>query len=302
MLATKSITELTQPFIKECSDIVTDVRSNELFKTTALDNMLNKINDIIISIGPVQDDLNEHCNTIDALMHSESLGYYNNDSTINNIINNSTPLDYSNRQLEISANCKKELLSRIALYVSWKLPAAQLFPANGELTEYLVSCDPLYLLDIDSRHLKEVKQLFTGQYQDRLRYYTIGTDIETNMLKDLPQEQLGFVLAWGFFNYRSLPVTRAYLSEIFNLLRAGGTVLLSYNNCENPKAVEQVENGYASFILKTDLLKEVKLLGYEVLSTVDKDSNISWIEIKKPGELVSNRAGQALASIIHSKG
>ena len=297
-----SIANVAAPFIADCKEIVADLSSGAKFRTPEVDGAFDKLNEIVARVNPTQDHLDAHCVELDTLMSKEAISFYNNDNNVYNDILLASPLEYSKRQLEMSVECRDDLLSRISSYVNWNLPGAQFFPASGDLTEHLVGCDPLYLLDIKDEHLKDIRLMFNQQYQDRLRYYTIGSDHETPLLDKLPQGQLGFVLAWGFFNYRPYGMIKAYLKELYDVLRPGGVVLLSYNDCENPKNFDLYTSGYASFVLKTTLVTDLELLGYNILSIVDKDSNISWIEIQKPGELVSNRAGQALASIIKIKG
>jgi len=238
-----------------------------------------------------------HFNKIDAQMHTESLPLYDADYENLNNVSFLNPLEYRNRELEISSRTQELLVSRISSYINWNIPAVQLCPSSGNLTEHLVGCDPLYLLDIDMIHMNDIKKKFTQQYQNRLRYYSIGKE-EIPDFSSLPSGQIGFVLAWSFFNYRTKAYIETSLIQLFKALRNGGAVIMSFNNCENPNNVDLVDRKYASFMLESDLVKLLKKIGYEVLSIFNKDSTISWIEIKKPGELASNRAGQALAAII----
>jgi hypothetical protein len=49
---------------------------------------------------------------------------------------------------------------------------------------------------------------------------------------------------------------------------------------------------------KRDIEKIVLELGYEIITSRDIDTHVSWFEVKRPGEIESLRAGQTLAKII----
>ena len=74
--------------------------------------------------------------------------------------------------------------------------------------------------------------------------------------------------------------------------------MFTYNNCNLPYAVRNVENNWASYVPKTKLLSIIKQTGFEVIESFDAYENVSWLEIKKPGTLTSLRGGQTLGEIL----
>ena len=205
-----------------------------------------------------------------------------------------------NRELRnyiIHKDVKDLVKGRLGHYVNWKHPALEIGPGDGVWTEELVGFDPLYLVDVHEEFLEATKQQFKPEYQRRLRTY----HIKHGDLTALPKEQFGFVFAWNVFNYFSLDTIEMYLAQIKPLLKPGGVVLFSYNNCENYKSVEMFEHHYMSYVPNRDLMEAVKRQGYQTIAVRDEPTMTSWVEIKVPGDLTSMRAGQTLGKIINVK-
>ena len=110
------------------------------------------------------------------------------------------------------------------------------------------------------------------------------------------QEQFGFVFSYNYFNYRSIQGFKDYLSEIFKLLRPGGVMMFTYNNADLPQAAAYAENYFMSYMPKGLLIPLCRSLGFDMIADYDF-STLSWLEIKKPGELKTIKAHQALARI-----
>jgi len=173
-------------------------------------------------------------------------------------------------------------------------------PRQGIYTKHLVGSDPLYLVDVYHETLEEVPKQFTPEYQARLRTYQIGHQKNEKGLAELPQEQFGFVFSWNHFNYLPIDEIKKYLFDIFGVLREGGTFMFSYNNGETVMGTIHAEWGGMAYTPKTLLVAICEGHGFEVTASYDfetDDSNISWLEIKKPGTLVTTKAHQSLGLV-----
>ena len=188
---------------------------------------------------------------------------------------------------------------RIETYALWTQPGLFIRPEKGDFVEPMISNDPLYILDEDKEMLLMVKNKWTPEYQSRIRYGIVSDDKSPHTTT--PVGQIGLIVAYHFFNYKPLDVIKGYLKECYDLLKPGGVLVFTYNNCDLPDAVVQVENAYQSYTPKSTLLLIIEGLGYELLHAYDFRSNVSWLEIKKPGTLTSLRGGQALAQIKDSR-
>jgi hypothetical protein len=189
-------------------------------------------------------------------------------------------------------------IGRMNEYTDWKYPGLQLHPGLGDITEHLVSLDPLYLMDEDEKMFKEVKKKWKQDYQRRLRYYVVNEQSK-NPLGELPQGQFGQIVAVDYFNFRPLKLIESYIFGMFSALRPGGVAIFTFNNCDYPIGVDNFENSYYTYT-PGHLLKDTCVrVGFKILASFDLDNNVSWLEIQRPGTRSSLKGGQSLAAIKH---
>jgi len=197
------------------------------------------------------------------------------------------------RTMKLPAGVDHLLLSRIQLHSSWKYPALEIGCRDGEWTRALIASDPLYIADVFEEFLTTAVDQFEIVYRGRVRKYII----KDFSIPDLPINQFGFIFSYNFFNYVSLDTVKQYLIQALDWLRPGGVMLFTYNNADMPAAATYAENYYMSYVPKSMLIPLCESLGYQVIQTHDSEPAVSWIEIQKPGELSTIKAGQALGEI-----
>jgi SAM-dependent methyltransferase len=197
------------------------------------------------------------------------------------------------RILKLPTGVDHLLLSRIQLYSSWKYPALEIGCRDGEWTRSLIASDPLYIADIFDEFLVTAVSQFEPVYRGRVRKYLI----KDFSIPGLPVKQFGFIFSYNFFNYVSIDTLKQYLIQALDWLRPGGVMLFTYNNADVPAAATYAENYYMSYVPKNMLIPLCESLGYQVIQTHDSEPAVSWIEIRKPGELSTIKAGQALGEI-----
>jgi SAM-dependent methyltransferase len=189
--------------------------------------------------------------------------------------------------------------ARIKMHGSWKHAGLFIRPLDGTYLQGMLPCDPLYVVDETPRLLDPTRQLFTKQYQRRLRYYLVDEEKRPLLTEKLPIGQLGFIHAHEFFNVRPISVIQEYLTEFWELLKPGGIAMFTYNNGEIPGAVKNFEAGLYCYVPKNLLIALAESIGFELVKSFDSDYNVSWLEIRKPGELESIRGGQTLGKVKH---
>jgi SAM-dependent methyltransferase len=197
------------------------------------------------------------------------------------------------RILYIPQHAEPILMSRIDANLDWRYATLEIGCRDGEFTKHLVAGDPLYVTDVHQEFLDSTVKAFNTDYQRRIRPYLIK-DQNFSML---PQEQFGFVFSWNHFNYLSLDTIKHYLQQIYNLLKPGGKVLFSYNNGDLPAAAEYAERYYMTYMPKSLLIPMCEMLGFEIINHQDFEPAVSWIELKRPGELTTVKAHQVLGTI-----
>jgi len=206
-----------------------------------------------------------------------------------------TPNLILNRILPLDPISEKLLRARLAVHASWQYPGMVIRPAHATGLENLVALDPVYLVDTHNDLFSPVRSLFTPEYQRRLRYYVIEEYTDKNIFWDLPQKQFGMIYAFRYFEFKPWEILRQYLTEVFDLLRPGGTFLFSFNDCDQWRAVGSVERFFTCYTPGRLIRAHAQAQGYEIVNI--HNDGVWWMELRRPGVLDSIRGGQALATI-----
>ncbi len=199
----------------------------------------------------------------------------------------------NNRRIYVREDIEDIVKQRILLHTSWRYPALEIGCRDGEWTQFLIAADPLYIMDRQPEFITSAASKFTPEYQRRLRQYPL---VDHN-LSALPKDQFAFVFSWGYFNYVSIDTIKQYLKQVFSLLRPGGTFMFSYNDGDTPSGAGMAENFAQTYMPKSMLLPLCESLGFDIADIYDFETNVSWVEIKRPGELHTVKSHQVLGEI-----
>lgn len=203
-----------------------------------------------------------------------------------------------NRRLSLDGEDREYLCSRLKALGDWQYPGMCIRPGLEDFVKLMVPLDPLYLVDQNLELLAPAVNDFDSLYQRRLRQYTINDYRSTPILEKLPDAQFGLVFAYNFFNYKPLSVIERYLSEIYQKLRPGGSVIMTYNNCDQAHGVRLAEQNFMTYVPLRLLKPMIDQIGYVNLSNRVCSGDTNILEMSKPGELSTIRGGQTLAKII----
>jgi hypothetical protein len=170
------------------------------------------------------------------------------------------------------------------------------YTTSIEYSNMLVANDPLYFYDVKEELIKTVTNHFNDIYSRRIRLYTD--------LSKLPQRQFGFIFSWNLFNFASISIIDEYFHKIFDLLRPGGVVMFSYNNCDIVESAHLADIRYMSFVSKRNLTNLLKQIGYEIIASYDEPNQeppsipiVSWMEIRRPGKLETVKIKQVMGVV-----
>lgn len=261
-----------------------------------LETNFTQVKDSIASFDLVMTDLNRKLqamiDTYEPALYASSQRVYEEEMCYE-------PNDYIlNRRLAIDPESNIVLRARLKLYTDWRLPGMIIRPGRENFVEDLVPLDPLYLVDHNEELLAPTVAAFTPEYQRRLRQYTVNDYRGFPAMSQLPDNQFGLIFAYNYFNYKPMNVIQQYLQEMFAKLRPGGVLLFTYNNCNRWHGVALAEKSFMSYVPGHRLQINAQAIGYEITQRYDGEGDLSWIELKKPGEIVSLRGGQSVAKII----
>jgi hypothetical protein len=203
-----------------------------------------------------------------------------------------------NRRLKIDDESNILLKTKLRNLSDWRLPGMIIRPGKEDFIEDLVPLDPLYLVDQHQDLLLPSVRKFTPEYQRRLREYVVDDRQPGPILGKLPDNQFGFVFAYNFFNFKPMEILNRYITELAAKLRPGGTLLMTYNNCDRAQGVGLAERAWMMYQPKRLVVAHVERSGLELVNAHDGMGDLSWLEIRKPGNIETIRGGQTLAKIV----
>jgi len=201
------------------------------------------------------------------------------------------------RKMPLTDEQRQSVVERIVYHSTWEYPGLMIRPGLENFIEHMVPSDPLYLADHITGLLEPALKPFPQQYQRRVRLYNISDDA-SDIFVQLPKKQFSLVVVWYFFEFKPLHIIEKYLTQIFDLLRPGGVVAFTLNDCDYSHNVGLADHKFCCFTPGSRVLNFAKQIGYNVFYEYHTLSELHWFELKKPGELTTLRGGQSLAKII----
>ena len=203
-----------------------------------------------------------------------------------------------NRRMRIDDDDDIVLRTRLKNLTDWRLPGMIIRPGVETYIEDMVPLDPLYVVDHDPELMRPAIGKFTPEYQRRLREYVINDWADGPILHKLPNNQFGTIFAYHYFNHKPMPIICKFLTEFYEKLRPGGSVLMTYNNCDLAHGVIRAEHTWMLYTPRRLIEQHAIGTGFELINAHDGKGDVSWLEFRKPGDLVSLRGGQTLAKVL----
>jgi hypothetical protein len=203
-----------------------------------------------------------------------------------------------NRRLDLPDDARQAIKGRLRMHADWKYPGMIIRPGLEDFVEELVSYDPLYLVDQSHDLLTPCMKKFNTLYQNRLRSYAIKESLAQPILDKIPDNQFGVIFAYNFFNFKPFDLLKKYLTELHKKLRPGGVLIMTFNDGDHRRAVEEVENHFACYTPGGLVMEMALAIGFvETFRWSHPNQASVVIELKRNGELTSIRGGQTLAKI-----
>jgi hypothetical protein len=202
------------------------------------------------------------------------------------------------RRLRSDFDTDTAIRLRLKNYGDWRVPGLIIRPGQETFIEDMVPLDPLYLVDNNLDLLEPSIRNFTPEYQQRLRPYTINDYKNSEILTQLPNNQFGFVFAYNYFNFKPIEIIERFLTELYQKMRPGGTMLFTYNDCDFAPGIGAAEINWMCYTPGSRIKKIINSLGFEIIDNHIGPYDMAWFEIQKPGTIISLRAGQTLAKIM----
>jgi SAM-dependent methyltransferase len=202
------------------------------------------------------------------------------------------------RRLGIDSDDDIRLRTHLKNLTDWRIPGMIIRPGLETYIEDMVPMDPLYVVDHDPELIQTAVSKFTPEYQRRLREYVINDWADGDILDQIPNNQFGAIFAYHYFNHKPIPVICRFLDEFYEKLRPGGSVVMTYNNCDLAHGVIRAEHAWMLYTPRRLIEQHAVGLGFELTEAYDGKGDVSWLEFRKPGDIASIRGGQTLAKIV----
>jgi SAM-dependent methyltransferase len=298
LLDTLSSRPAAGELLHEMLNIANIVQISSVQIPDAVDQLSQAREQVSRTIEQFEQQFKQLKQSVQDLIEQHEPEYFQNSLDLYNTgYRNDTPEHIRNRRIGVDPVTAVIIQQRLKLYTSWQHPGMVIRPAHARYIEDLVACDPMYFVDTSDQLLELTESWFTPEYQRRLRRYVINEYNNQPAFINLPSGQFGLIYAFHFFEYRAWPVLQKYLNECFDLLRPGGVLAFTYNNCDLARRVGMVEHYSGCYTPGRLVRAYAQELGYEIIFDHDDDSNTSWMELRRPGDYSSIRGGQTLAAI-----
>lgn len=256
-------------------------------------DVLDRLRNLCAEVDALKDRVRDQISRIEPAYFANSYRLYDEEMR-----DHETPEYILQRRLNMDADVYDIILSRVAAVSDWHHPALIIRPGVERFVDQMTAFDPLYIADTDYRLLEPCMGQFTDVYQRRLRTCVINKNKDRDYLQMIPQTQMGFVLCYNFFNFAPFEVLRQYLTEIFDKLKPGGVLAMTYNDCDRAHGVRLTESNFTCYTPGRLVKNLAQTLGYDIQYEYTNFGDLAWLELRKPGTLTSLRGGQTLAKIL----
>ena len=287
-----------QELLGKISSIINVAENSGVQVPGAVDQLIQQHGKISQTLEGFIQQFQQLKQSVQNLIEQQEPEYFRNSMDLYNTgYRNESPEHIKDRVISVDSSTSTIIQQRLKLYTSWQHPGMVIRPVHAPYVEDLVACDPMYFVDTNDKLLEPTKSWFNTRYQRRLCHYVIEEYSEDPAFINLPAGQFGLIYAFHFFEYRPWPVLQQYLNECFELLRPGGVLAFTYNNCDLANRVGKVEHYFGCYTPGRMVRDYANELGYDIIFDIDDNSDTSWIELRKPGKFSSIRGGQTLAKI-----
>lgn len=186
----------------------------------------------------------------------------------------------------------KEISSDVGYYSDWRWAGIELNPSTGSLTESMLACDPLYLYTGNIADTDSIRSKFNSFFSDkRLMIY--------DDLDKLPQGQLGLATSINCYEFWPMDPIKEEMRKVYNILRPGGYYIFTYNDCEQLGSLDLCAGpgGYRTYNTRELMTNMVQMFGFDIVKEQCYRETHSWMVVKKPGELTSQKLTAPLVAI-----
>jgi len=185
-----------------------------------------------------------------------------------------------------------EISADVGYYSDWRWAGVELNPSTGSLTESMLACDPLYLYTGNIADTDSIRGKFNSFFADkRLMIY--------DDLDKLPQNQMGIATSINCYEFWPMDPIKDEMRKVYNILCPGGYFIFTYNDCELEASLDFLAGAeaYRSYNTRTLMKSMAEMLGFDIVKEQCYREANSWMVVKKPGDLTTQKLSAPLVKI-----
>jgi len=156
----------------------------------------------------------------------------------------------------------------------------------------MLACDPLYLYTGNIADTDSIRSKFNSFFADkRLMIY--------DDLDKLPQNQMGVATSINCYEFWPIDPIKDEMRKVYNILCPGGYFIFTYNDCEQEASLDFLAGAeaYRSYNTRTLMKSMVEMLGFDIVKEQCYREANSWMVVKKPGDLTTQKLSAPLVKI-----
>lgn len=193
------------------------------------------------------------------------------------------------RQQQVEPAFIDVIRTEIGHYSEWKYAGVELNPSNGLLTRSMLACDPFYVYNGNLTDTSSITKRFNETFvEKRLFFY--------DKYEDLPQNSMGLATCINLYEFLPIDPIKDHLRNVYNLLMPGGHFIFTYNDCEQESGLDMLagQESYRCYNTKTLMESLAYGTGFDIEASKDYKGVHSWMIVKKPGTLSSQKLSAPL--------
>ena len=195
---------------------------------------------------------------------------------------------------DVTGDQRTLLRSRLITHSSWCDSGLIIRPANDDLVTSMSAMGILYLFDHQADMLAPAIARFPEHHRDKYRDYQGATP---EALFQMPLAQMRLIFVQNFFNFMPWDIMQRYLIILSQLLRPGGTLIFTFNDCDHAVNVEFCERSWQCYQPARQVLAFTRSLGLEVYDRQWFNNGIAWVELQKLGKYRPLKGAPVLTKI-----
>lgn len=269
--------------LEKIADIVTDfdLINNGKVKRNIdiIKNKLDEINSIIDELHQLTNEFENNLDLERKTSHQSLLKEINNKLYTFDWPTDDDYLNHRNSWPTAPFIIEKAV-SLIGKYIDWRFPVLYLEPHTAELTRYLVSGDPFYVVDNRTEPYNKMLSNMPVESVNKLYHYkkSDATHLEPN--------SVGMCVSWRNFQFKKLGEVRSDIELMAKLTVPGGYVLFEYVDASEAHTAKAIEHGDFAFQWRDRIMQFLQENNLEVLHEIKfSDHSPILMFCKKQGNL-----------------